>query len=255
MIITASTDLEQKFRRAVNSMLSVSKRDAVAVLKEQARGVVRYVQQYTPPASRGKTGAAAKKQGEAAARARLSAYGLPKQAYDIIEERQGEAMAKHFWKLYKTGEVSRASDMIRHLTGKGLAPFDGGAIYHRLVVGRKRARGIHYFVSDPDKLKAFATQALAHVGTLASGWGSAMQGLTAAQPVWIGRHGSAGTFKLHTTAEGVWIEAKNNIIYDVAKKTHMDSMIGYGLRAQTGKINLRMQRYKADLLRRSGFRR
>ena len=249
-MITATVDAT-RLNKSISRLLSQSKRSAPVVLREQARGVVRYVQAFTPPASRGATGAAAKKQGQSAVRARMRVYGTVNEAFEIVKDRMGEAAAKHFWKLIRSGELSRASDLIRSLTTRGLAPFDGGKLYQRLLDQHKKPRGVSYYVSDPQALKAFTAESLKHVGTLAAGWSPAVRGVGSVPPAWIGRHGEDGTFQLTTQGGVLMLTAKNRVRYTAKRLAHLDAIFQSALHAQASAIERRMDRYAETLLRRS----
>lgn len=243
----------ERFDAALARMIASSKRDAVTVMKEQAKGIMRYVQAYTPPASKGATGSAARMQGVNAVRSRMKAYGTPAQAFAIVKSSKGEDVAKYFWEVFKAGERDKANAVLREVTGKNIAPFDDGKIFTALMIKRKKARGINYYISDPKKLKDFSKEAERHVGTLAAGWNPAMVLLGLTPPSWISRHEGNGEADIKIGEGTVQVIAHNHNVYTRAQETHMESMIGYAYIAQANIMEHRWNRYIESLAMKSGL--
>ena len=163
-------------KRSLNQFANVAKRERVDVVKMVAKGFVRDMVAVTPPGSRGVTGTAAKKQGEAAIDRDLSRIMV----------------------------VAAKPDSSVDLTALHKQQFTRGKI-HAL---KPRAK------VDAAKFRALQKTLKARVGFLASGWNAMADRLGVNPPAWVKRHGTkAGVVKVIETKTRFRIEGVNETSY------------------------------------------
>jgi len=175
----------KEFQAATRRWALVSGKTQQAVLRTSAKMVISNPRQgsgllqITPPGSQGVTGAAAKKQGEAAIARDLRKIFVPVRMKGIGVSFSTDA----------PGPIHR-----RHFAEK--TP-------NRRI---RRDRKQPYYV-DVAKLRPVERELYRRVGYLASGWVESARQLGASVPSWIARHGTGrGTIRMSFTAPRYGIE-------------------------------------------------
>jgi hypothetical protein len=168
------------FQQAVRRWAAVSGRTQGAVLRTSAKMVISNPRQgsgllqITPPASAGKIGTAARRQGE-----RAIARDLAKIFQPVTIKFIGPSPERH----QAPGPIQR-----RHFALKR----PGRPI--------RRDRSRAYYV-DERRFIAMRKELLRRVGYLASGWVASARQLGVAVPAWIARHGAGrGTIRIQFAA-------------------------------------------------------
>ncbi|XHR30414.1 MAG: hypothetical protein ACFUZC_07595 [Chthoniobacteraceae bacterium] len=149
-----------KVQAAIKNLAPYVKKSRKELVEQAAKGFVRTVATVTPPASKGVTGSAAKKQGEA-----------------TITKDLGRVMAPVRPK--RSAQLQSAVDIYRRFRDKN--------------TGRINPRNLKnpYPVSSAE-YNALRKMLFARVGWLASGWNPAAKKLGVRLPAWIARHSGPG---------------------------------------------------------------
>jgi hypothetical protein len=158
----------RQIQQAIKNLQPHVKKSRQELVEQAAKGFVRTVASITPPASKGVTGSAAKKQGEAAI----------------------------------TNDLARVMLPVRPKRGNPLqSPQDIYKRFRDLRIGRINPRNLRnpYSVSSTE-YNALKKTLLARVGWLASGWNAAARKLGVRLPAWIDRHGT-GTGAILVTSD------------------------------------------------------
>lgn len=251
--LTINTDA---FNTAAAKLLATSKREAVVVMKEQARGIMRHLVDNTPPGGKGVRGSAALARGKAAvARDISSIYGTPKTAFDLISRLDGEETAGAFWKHFKRGEMAAANAILKHSTGKSFSPFDGGTVHRRFKGGSRprKARSVVFFAQNPQELKAYIKAVQQRVGFLASGWNEASARLGIKTPAWVWRNEGPGGFKLVITETGIRISATNEVGF-ASSIRDMHERVQRAVNDQAATIERRFAKFMEERAKKAGFK-
>jgi len=207
-----------KFDSALRKFRALSKKAVGTVLKEQARGIMRRVTEFTPPGGGGVQGQPAKKRGEA------------KVAGDIF-------------KLMERGRKKEVSTE---------APAD---IHRRNRDARGRVRReltpkIKVRASD---LARLVREKKRMVGFLASGWKAAASKFSARLPAWITRHAGQGSAKVRSDAAMVEVSATNSVNY--ASRLDIDRRIQSAIDGQAGAMQRQVEKLAVkEAARKAGFR-
>jgi hypothetical protein len=207
-----------KFDSALKQFRALSKKAVGTVLKEQARGIMRRVAEFTPPGGKGVQGQEAKKRGEA------------KVAGDIF-------------KLMERGRKKEISSE---------APAD---IHRRNRDARGRVRRelspkIKVRASDLAKLLRDKKRM---VGFLASGWKAAASKFNARLPAWVARHSGPGSAKVRSDAAMVEVSATNSVAY--ASRLDIDRRIQSAIDSQAGAMLRQVEKLAIkEAARKAGFR-
>lgn len=195
------------------------------LVEQEARGFVRDVVKYTPPASKDVTGMAAKKQGEAAVERDIrKIYGTAAKAYIDLALRD-KGVAKLFWRQISEGDYTAARELLQQYGGtryqktRSVASFDGGTMH-----GRFRRRGrvtrdeVMMLVTNAKELQKYIRKMQGQVGLLAAGWVRAAEKLGQPLPAWVTRHGAGrGGVVVMTGADKVIILIANRVKYAQAQ--------------------------------------
>lgn len=188
------------FEHSLSRIVATSKRDAPAVLREQGRGIVRWVQLYTAPGHDGVTGQAAKKHGEGKVEGdiRKLMFGVSKRAAGM---RTDIAAIHKSARNARTGRVNRSQ-------GSGKVPVPRAAL-NKYIASKKKM-----------------------VGYLASGWNTAAAKLGAKAPAWIWRHSGEGDVRDVTTSDSVKIVATNRVGFASRAISQMQRVLNFAYKAQ-----------------------
>ncbi len=180
-----------RFNEALKRFRKTSKRAVGIVLKEQARGVLRKVVDWTPPGGKGAQGSAAKKRGEAAVERDIFKLMRPVKSFGkdadalrgagmFIEAPSAESPAAiHKANRSKTGRVRRK-----------LNP--------KIAI---KASDFRRYVASKKKM----------VGFLASGWKAAATKLGVSLPAWVTRHTGSGGGVIKSTAASIEVSATTRV--------------------------------------------
>lgn len=201
-----------EYEALVLRKLATSNKDHVEFFKQEFGLLMEEVIRITPPASEGVRGAAAERQGKAAAAADIRAlYGTPRRAYDDLKVK-GQHRAKAFWQAHKQGHDELAAAIVKENTGKSYDPFDP-AIHQRMGLGaRKRRRDqLVYYVSNPAALNAYITDIQQRVTWLVSGWKKALRALGRALPPIVLKHNAPGHLDVKMTGTQIRLDASNDV--------------------------------------------
>jgi hypothetical protein len=235
-------------------------RELKPLVYQEARLFVREVVSWTPPASQGKTGLKAKKQGEAAVERDIRrVYGTLADGYETIREIDPAAAAA-YWFLVKEGNYIAAGDILRTFgarqfgSTRSFAKFDGGAMHKRFRNRRGRiARNrVMMIVTDQAALTAYIRKMQGRVGLLASGWASAAAKLGVRLPAWVTRHGTAnGGVAVEIGAGKLVIVISNKVKYGAAQD--LQRRADYVMRYRQAALRRRLPYVLRAALKKSGL--
>ena len=212
--LTLNTDA---FNAAVSRLMAGSKRDAVVVLKEQARGILRNVIAVTPPGKWGRSSSEARQKGQACVVADVLKVAVPV-APSKAEEQDVAALIKRY----------RRNGRVR----KGANP--------RITVPR-------------DKLNDYLKRKKALVGFLASGWNEAAARLGVKPAAWIWKNEGPGAIRIDINATGIRIIATNEVRY-ASSISQLRSRLQWAVNQQQRTIERRLKRFQEDQAKKAGFK-
>lgn len=161
--------------------------------------------QIIPPHSQGKSGTAAKKQGEGAVMRDLSrVYANPGTVYAMMKSIGAQGAAAGYWAAWKVKDLAkmqRIADSVPSLPSqfKKHRSFDDGSEHQKRRGRNGRVNGIKpsFVVTDPAAMKAYRRRKLKNVGMLASAVPSAYSGRYGplrGVPAWVKRHSAPGGY-------------------------------------------------------------
>lgn len=192
----------ENFEHSLARILATTKREAPIVLREQGRGVIRWVQLYTAPGHEGVTGQEAKRHGEAKVEA-----DIRKLMIGVSGNRAG--LSQNIARIHKSGRNPRTGRVNRSL---GASKF------------RVPATELAKYIASKKKM----------VGFLASGWNAAAAKLGAKAPAWIWRHNGDGDVRDVTTSDSVKIVATNKVGFASRAINQLQRVLDFAYRAQKG---------------------
>ena len=239
-----------QFERAFERRRATSKKGALELGIEQLKGIMREVIKVTQPGHDGLEGGTrvAMQHGQAKVMSDIrSLYGTPGDAYDLIKQ-SDPTHDGGFWKLYKTGQMDRAAEILKATTGKWFGSFDGGQLHQRNrrngTVKRSKGRPI-IFVSNPKELDAYIKEKQDHVMYLSAGWKAACQQLHITLPGFISKHDAPGHIAIEVSDARIRLVASNEVSYSLA--IGLQRRIQYAIDAQTGKMDRQWKAFLAKL--------
>jgi len=245
-----------RFTAALARLMSTSKRTSAEIMRQQARLVFVEAAKITPPASEGKFGRAAEKQGRAAVAGDIaSLYGTPGQAYDAVAA-TAPAAASAFWLLHQSGDDEAASKVVYSAVSATFSAFDGGTLHKRMMTrrGRVNRRKKHvFFVRDPAELEAYTAAEQDHVWWLASGWAEALRGLGARLPYGVGKLPAPGALRISTEGNIISITARNEVGW-ASDVRDLQRRVQWALDKQARSLDKRWDFYLKKLARDSGLK-
>lgn len=235
-------------------------KELTPLVHQEARLFCKEVVTWTPPASQGKTGVKAKKQGEAAvARDIYRIYGTLSDGYETIKAID-PAAASAYWFLVQEGNYQAAGDILRMFgarqfgSTRSFAKFDGGTMHKRFRnrQGRITRNRVMMIVTDGDVLKDYVKKMQGRVGLLASGWNTAAAKLGVKLPAWISRHGTAnGGVAVETGNGKLVIVISNKVRYGAALE--MQRRANYVMRYRRAALRRRLPYVLRAALKKSGL--
>jgi len=211
--LTLNTDA---FNRALSEFMAGSKREAVVVLKEQARGIMRNLFEVTPP-------------------------GRPK---------LGSGKAR------KRGRDNVKADVLKVVRPVKRNPQEtdvAALIKPRRRDGRVR-REVNPRITVPlDAFKAYVARKQAMVGFLASGWNEAAARLGVKPAAWIWQNEGPGDLQIIITDKGIRIIATNKVKY-ASSISQLRSRLQWAVDQQRRKIERRLKKFHAEQAQKAGFK-
>ena len=213
----------EEFQYAAERLAQYSKRDGETFMKEQIRGFIRHLLDFTPP-NRGSTrGVKAKKLGEQAItgdiRAVFRGVSDPKRA-----------------------DVDSIAQMRSVLTSRRKS----GSM--RVAKGGTKLRAPRALIAELIKAKK------ARVGYLASAWATAARDVGKIRvPAWVSRHAAPGNTDIRVR-EGEISASITNAVEWAGKVNGLRARMNAALRAQTRSMEKRLLFYIINVKNKSGFK-
>ena len=245
------------FDAAVLRLARTSKKAATQVMRDQARLLFVEVAKITPPYGGGiSTGKKAEAQGKAAVSRDISSlYGTPNAAYDLIAAANPNA-AKGFWKHHESGNEALAKEIMKDVTGKSFATFDGGTLHRRTAGGRRRRSGNRrepiFYVSNLKELDDYIAEQQTHVWWLASGWADALRALGSKLPYGVGKLNAPGRLKIEANDQRIVITMTNEVKFGREVKD-IERRITYALNKRVDALDRRWNNYLNSAAKDAGF--
>lgn len=265
-------------QKAMERLRKERKLTKKAIVERAAKGFIKEVVALTPPASKGVTGASAKKAGEATINEdtgltmevvsdkqlqRMEDMHGSVHAANTLKNKKGEvyledlnyiirstteALRFHMDKRSKrTGRVPSATK--RGGSGQRIRMRTAGE--HNGHVGRSRADNIALV---PKKVMAEVRKILKRqVGVLAAGWNTAAKQLGVKLPAWISRHGTAYGECIVTITENTFRLEISNVVQFVENVRGYEARIEKAIAFQAKKMDREADFLIQKALKRSGW--
>jgi hypothetical protein len=205
------------FMETAARFLANSKRDALVVMKQQAKGVIKEVISLTPPGGPGVSSGQARTRGTKNVKA------------DALKVVKGVSP--------KRAEQQDVASIIES----------------KRVRGRIRKEVIPRILVPMDKLKAYLKAKQQHVGKLASGWNEAAAKLGLKPPAWIWRNDGPGMMDISVTDKDITIRATNAVPY-ASEMSKLRSRLQQALHLQRNKMNRQLKDFMAKAAKKAGFK-
>jgi len=209
------------YEESVSRILATSKRDGIVVLREQARGIVRHLQIYTPPGHQGVTGQAAKKHGEG-----LVEGDIRKLVFGV--NRKFAGLRTNIAFIHKENRNPRTGRVKRRVRGKIPVP----------------APELKKYIASKKKM----------VGFLASGWNMAAAKLGFKPPQWMWRHNGDGDMREVTTSDSLLIEATNRVGFSGRAIKQVDRLMRFAYSAQKAANDRRWKEFVESRAKKAGLK-
>ena len=207
----------QSFMEAVARFMATSKRDAVTVMKQQAKGFIKEVIVITPPGGPNVAAVKARKRGTANVKA------------DILK-------------------------VVRGVKPERAAQHDiASLVESKRIRGRVVHRSDTRITVPADKLKAYIKAKQQRVGFLASGWNVAAAKLGLKPPAWIWRHSGPGQMEVNVTDKDIRIRATNAVPF-ASEMSKLRRRLQQALHMQRNKINRQLRHFMAKSAQKAGFK-
>ena len=205
------------FMAAAARLLATSKRDAVTVMKQQAKGVIKEVIAITPPGGPNVSAGKARKRGTLNVKA------------DILKVVRGVK-----------ADRAEAQDV-------------AGIVDAKRTRGRITSEVTPRITVPAEKLKAYIKARPQRVGFLASGWNLAAAKLGLKPPAWIWRHSGPGAMEVNVTHQDIRIRATNAVRF-ASEISKLRSRLQQALHRQRNKIERQLRHYLARASNKAGFK-
>jgi len=197
------------------------------VCEVAAKGFVRDVVKWTPPASKGATGSDARKQGEVSV------------SVDLAKILTAASPGSH-------GPFESPADVHARFRNPRT-----GRVNRSLVKGGYR-KGNKAQV-DAATLAAYKKKIIAHVGLLASGWNAAAEKLGVKLPAWVRRHGTGhGSVQVKTDGFNISITVNNEVKF-VGDVKDYDRRVEWAFKNQIRKMDREADFLMRKAIRAAGF--
>ena len=205
------------FMETAARFLANSKRDALVVMKQQAKGVIKEVISLTPPGGPGVSSGQARTRGTKNVKA------------DALKVVKGVNP--------KRAEQQDVASIIES----------------KRVRGRIRKEITPRILVPMAKLKAYLKAKQQHVGKLASGWNEAAAKLGLKPPAWIWRNDGPGMMDISVTDKDIIIRATNAVPY-ASEMSKLRSRLQQALHLQRNKMNRQLKDFMAKAAKKAGFK-
>lgn len=204
------------FNASLSKFMAGSKREAVVVLKEQARGIMRNLFMVTPPG-----------------RANLGSGKARKRGRDNVK-----------------ADVLK---VVRPVKSKPDQTNVAALIKAHRHEGRVR-RQVNPRITVPlDAFKAYVAKKQAMVGFLASGWNEAAARLGVKPAAWIWQNEGPGDLQITITDKSIRIIATNKVKY-ASSIGQLRSRLQWAVNQQGRKIERRLKRFQEEQAQKAGFK-
>jgi len=205
------------FMETAARFLANSKRDALVVMKQQAKGVIKEVIGLTPPGGPGVSSGQARSRGT---------------------------------RNVKTDALK----VVKGVNAKRAEHQDVASIIEsKRVRGRIRKEVTPRILVPMDKLKAYIKAKQQHVGKLASGWNEGAAKLGLKPSAWIWRNDGPGMMNISVTDKDITIRATNAVPY-ASEMSKLRSRLQQALHLQRNKMNRQLKDFMAKAAKRAGFK-
>ena len=211
--LTLKTDA---FNAAVARLMANSRRDAVVVMKEQARGIMRNVYAVTPPGRAGLPAGQARKRGRDNVKA---------DAFKVVRA------------VNRNPDQTDVAAVIKTHRRKGRVSKE---VNPRITV-------------PAAALKAYIAKKQALVGFLSSGWNEAAAKLGVKPAAWIWQNEGPGTILIEVTATGIRIVATNRVNY-ASSISSLRSRLQWAVNEQRRAIERRLEKFHKEQAKKAGFK-
>lgn len=209
---------KRAFDQALKAFRAHSRKAVGQVLREQAKGVLKKIVEFTPPGSHKIQGSDAKKRGESKVESDIRKLMEPGRGKELSSDSPADI---HRRNRDRRGRVRRELSPKIKVRAGDLA---------RLIREKKRM-----------------------VGFLASGWRAAADKFGAKIPNWIRRHSGQGSSKEKSSSVMVEVSATNSV--DYASSGDMERRVQQALNGQTRSIENQVKALAAKAAaRKAGFR-
>ena len=205
------------FMETAARFLAGSKRDALTVMKQQAKGIIKEVIAITPPGSARVSSAQARARGAAKVKA------------DIL-------------KVVKGVEPERAQEENIE-----------SVVQPRRVRGRIGSPVTPRILVPKDKLAAYIKMRQKHVGFLASGWNEAAARFGLKPPAWVWRNSGPGAVEISQTDKDITIRATNSVAF-ASEISRLRSRLQQALNMQRNKMERQLRDFMQKAGRKAGFK-
>jgi len=205
------------FMETAARFLATSKRDALVVMKQQAKGIIKEVIAITPP------GGPNIPSGKARAR------GAAKVKADILKVVRGV-----------TPERAKQHDV-------------ASLVESRRVRGRVPSEVVPRILVPRDKLKAYIKAKQQRVGFLASGWNVAAAKLGLKPQAWVWRNTGPGAMEVIVTDKDIQIRATNAVPY-ASEMSKLRRRLQQALHMQRNKMERQLRHFLAKTAKKVGFK-
>lgn len=232
---------------AFERRLATGTRDALPVMVEVARGIVRKIIEVTPPGHDSVKGATreALEHGQARVAGDIRRlYGTPSDAYEAIRGKS-PAAASAFWHLRKRDRQA-AAQLAREQLGVWYGPFDGGAIHSSHFVrgrirDRQRKNAPVIYVDDERELEAYIKEQQGHVMFLTAGWKEACAKLGISLPGFVSKNSAPSHAVIEVTSDRLRIVASNDVEY--ASDADLQRRVQFAIDSQTASMQRQWEDY------------
>lgn len=244
-MITARVDIARMLRK-LQAVPKVLEEEMSRLVLQEARGFVKDVVSFTPPASRGITGTAAKKQGERKIDSDLGGIFAPVKI-------KGRRTIPHLFGDYAPDTGRKPPYIVPTVESHP----DPGGIYtarkQRRHGGRlTRGQKAPYYVAAP-KIQQLKTKLKKKVGQLAAGYNAAAQRLNVPLPAWVRRHGNKyGRVQVRTGASSFTVAITNSVPYGQAQ--HMQRIADRTLAIRRNKLERRLPFVLRAAIKKAGLK-
>jgi len=212
----------EEFQYAAERLAQYSKRDGETFMKEQIRGFIRHLLDFTPPNRGGTRGVKAKKLGEQAIVGDIRAVFR-----GVTDPKNAEADSMQQMLAILRSQRRSGSMRVAKGGGKTKAP---RALIAELIKAKK-----------------------ARVGYLASAWATAARDVGKIRvPAWVSRHTAPGSTAIRVREASITATITNAVEW-AAKVNGLRARVNAALRAQSRAMEKRLLFYLINVKNKSGF--